>query len=48
MTSCAEATFFLRNCPTVEMDGDGDGACRVRGSGASLKEALRYAPADRL
>jgi cold shock CspA family protein len=25
MTSCAEATFFLRNCPDVKMDGDGDG-----------------------
>lgn len=25
MTSCAEATFFLDNCPTVEMDGDNDG-----------------------
>jgi cold shock CspA family protein len=28
MTSCGEATFFLRNCPNVEMDGDHDGvAC---------------------
>jgi len=25
MTSCAEATQFLRHCPGVEMDGDGDG-----------------------
>ena len=25
MTSCAEATFFLQNCPGVEMDGNGDG-----------------------
>jgi cold shock CspA family protein len=25
MTSCAEATFFLKNCPDVKMDGDGDG-----------------------
>lgn len=25
MTSCNEATFFLRNCPDVKMDGDGDG-----------------------
>jgi cold shock CspA family protein len=24
MTSCAEATFFLRNCPNVLMDGDND------------------------
>jgi hypothetical protein len=25
MSSCEEATFFLRNCPDVKMDGDGDG-----------------------
>jgi cold shock CspA family protein len=25
MTSCAEATFFLKNCPGVQMDGNGDG-----------------------
>ena len=25
MSSCTEATFFLRNCPNVEMDGNGDG-----------------------
>ncbi len=25
MTSCAEATFFLRNCPDVQMDGNHDG-----------------------
>jgi len=25
MTSCAEAAFFLNNCPNVEMDGNGDG-----------------------
>lgn len=25
MTSCAEATFFLRNCPNTKMDGDNDG-----------------------
>lgn len=25
MTSCAEATYFLRNCPGVEMDGNRDG-----------------------
>lgn len=25
MTSCAEATFFLKNCPSVKMDGNGDG-----------------------
>ena len=25
MRSCEEATFFLRNCPTTKMDGDGDG-----------------------
>jgi len=25
MTSCEEATFFLRNCPDTKMDGNGDG-----------------------
>jgi hypothetical protein len=25
MKSCDEATFFLRNCPGVKMDGDNDG-----------------------
>lgn len=25
MTSCAEATFFLKHCPNVQMDGDHDG-----------------------
>lgn len=25
MTSCEEATYFLRNCPNTEMDGDNDG-----------------------
>jgi hypothetical protein len=25
MTSCAEATFFLNNCPNTKMDGDRDG-----------------------
>jgi cold shock CspA family protein len=25
MTSCEEATYFLRNCPGTQMDGDGDG-----------------------
>ncbi|MEF8752653.1 MAG: excalibur calcium-binding domain-containing protein [Accumulibacter sp.] len=25
MTSCAEATFFLRNCPGTQMDGNNDG-----------------------
>jgi hypothetical protein len=25
MTSCAEATYFLRNCPGTKMDGDHDG-----------------------
>jgi cold shock CspA family protein len=25
MTSCAEATYFIRNCPNTMMDGDGDG-----------------------
>lgn len=25
MISCAEAKFYLNNCPNVEIDGDGDG-----------------------
>ena len=25
MHSCEEATWFLRNCPGTQMDGDGDG-----------------------
>ncbi|VWX57622.1 DNA-binding protein [Burkholderiales bacterium 8X] len=25
MSSCEEATFFLKNCPGVKMDGNGDG-----------------------
>jgi len=25
MISCEEATFFLKNCPGVKMDGDNDG-----------------------
>jgi cold shock CspA family protein len=25
MISCEEATFYMKNCPGVELDGDGDG-----------------------
>ncbi len=25
MNSCEEATFYLQNCPNVQIDGDGDG-----------------------
>jgi hypothetical protein len=25
MTSCAEATYFINQCPGTEMDGDNDG-----------------------
>ena len=25
MTSCAEATYFLKNCPGAKMDGNNDG-----------------------
>lgn len=25
MTSCTEATYFLKNCPGVKMDGNNDG-----------------------
>jgi cold shock CspA family protein len=31
MHSCAEAEYFLRNCPSVKMDGDGDGEPCERG-----------------
>jgi endonuclease YncB( thermonuclease family) len=35
MRSCAEATWFLRNCPGVEMDGDHDGVpCERQWCGA--------------
>ena len=31
MTSCAEATYFLKNCPGTKMDGDKDGVpCEVQ------------------
>lgn len=31
MTSCAEATYFLRNCPNTKMDGNNDGVpCEVQ------------------
>ncbi|MDF3881048.1 excalibur calcium-binding domain-containing protein [Cupriavidus basilensis] len=30
MTSCEEARFYLRSCPGVKIDGDGDGIpCEV-------------------
>ena len=36
MTSCEEATYFLRNCPGVEMDGNGDGEpCETQWCGNS-------------
>jgi excalibur calcium-binding domain-containing protein len=25
MTSCAEATYFIKHCPNTKMDGDNDG-----------------------
>jgi len=31
MTSCEEANYFLKNCPGVKMDGDGDGLPCERG-----------------
>jgi cold shock CspA family protein len=36
MTSCAEAKFFLRNCPNVRMDGDRKG--RDRGDGVPCEQ----------
>lgn len=36
MTSCAEATFFLKQCPGTQMDGDGDGKpCESQWCGGS-------------
>jgi cold shock CspA family protein len=36
MRSCSEARFFLRNCPGVQMDGDGDGVpCEEQWCGGS-------------
>ena len=35
MTSCAEATYFLQNCPGVKMDGNRDGVpCERQWCGA--------------
>ncbi|WP_374584019.1 excalibur calcium-binding domain-containing protein [Ideonella dechloratans] len=35
MTSCEEAKYFLDHCPTVKMDGDGDGVpCESQWCGA--------------
>lgn len=34
MTSCEEATWFLANCPAVQMDGNGDGVpCELQWCG---------------
>lgn len=34
MSSCSEATFFLKNCPGTKMDGDGDGVpCEMQHCG---------------
>ena len=31
MNSCQEATFFLKNCPDVKMDGNNDGVpCKTQ------------------
>lgn len=39
MTSCAEATFFLKQCPGTQMDGDGDGTpCESQWCGGSWAE----------
>lgn len=36
MTSCAEATYFIKQCPGTEMDGDGDGVpCESQWCGSS-------------
>lgn len=36
MTSCAEATYFVKQCPGTQMDGDGDGVpCESQWCGGS-------------
>jgi cold shock CspA family protein len=42
MTSCAEAKFFLRNCPNVKMDGDRNG--RGRGDGVPCEQQWCTSP----
>ncbi|TRT84612.1 MAG: excalibur calcium-binding domain-containing protein [Microcystis aeruginosa Ma_AC_P_19900807_S299] len=46
MRSCPEATFFLRNCPNVKMDGDGDGVpCESQWCGKkSSEKCLKSSP----
>lgn len=42
MTSCAEATYFLKNCPGVQMDGNGDGVpCEKQWCTGILKGLLQ-------
>ncbi|HUH55905.1 MAG TPA: excalibur calcium-binding domain-containing protein [Rhodanobacter sp.] len=39
MTSCAEATCFLKQCPGTQRDGDGDGEpCESQWCGASRSD----------
>ena len=42
MTSCAEAKFFLRNCPNVKMDGGRNG--RGRGDGVPCEQQWCTSP----
>jgi hypothetical protein len=38
MTSCEEAKFFVRNCPNVKMDGDGNGIpCEQQWCGSGFR-----------
>ena len=40
MTSCAEARYFLANCPGVKMDGNADGLpCEQQWCGAAAQRA---------
>lgn len=42
MTSCAEATYFLKHCPGVKMDGDGNGIpCERQWCGADGEQEQR-------
>jgi hypothetical protein len=39
MTSCTEASWFLKNCPGVKMDGNRDGV-PANGSGARARRRV--------
>lgn len=49
MHSCAEAEWFLENCPGMEMDGDGDGVpCERQFCDPSLDNSSRALDASNI